>query len=56
MNDETKGADRESIARTASEYREAAAKNGVQISQSDAVKRVERAVVSGDLKRANNHR
>lgn len=51
-----KGATRDSIAAEAAVYRENAAKSGVQITQSDAVKRVERAVVAGDAKRANNHR
>ena len=50
------GATRETVQRTAREYRENAANNGVQISQSDAVKRVERAVEQGDRKRENNHR
>lgn len=54
MNDDH--ADRESIARAAQTHRENAAKAGIQISQSDAIKRVERAVEQGDRKRENNHR
>ena len=49
-------ADRESIGRAAAEYRENAAKQGVTISQTDAQKRIERAVEQGDRKRENNHR
>lgn len=42
---------REGIERAAFDYRQAAAKNGVVVTQSEAIKRVERAVELGDQKR-----
>ncbi len=50
MNNDSKTS-REGIERAAYDFRQAAAKNGVQVSQTEAVKRVERAVEVGDKKR-----
>lgn len=56
MSHDKSHADRESIGRAAQEHRENAARAGVQISHTEAQKRVERAVEQGDRKRENNHR
>jgi len=47
---------RDAIGKTAKTFREAAAKNGHQMTQTDAEARVRRAVTSGDQKRDNNNR
>lgn len=46
----------EAIQQTARDYREAAAKNGVQVTQSQAETRVREAVRQGDRKRENGNR
>lgn len=56
MNNDGHGADRDSIARTARELRDNAAKHGTQISEADARRKVERAVEQGDRKRENGNR